>query len=182
MTRQERADRVGAWLDDHYPAVPIPLDHTNPFTLLVAVILSAQTTDKKVNEVTPALFRRAPDAATMAMLRANVGGASTLAASGVYHVVIDLAVGSPDVSVEAWTGNRLTGNLCVGAYNPYGNPVVNATWTPISGTLDLTLTPGGGYGGTGDLVFTDVHFEDGTGRVGRIDHLEIHGNWPLFPP
>jgi endonuclease-3 len=66
MTRQERADRVGAWLDDHYPAVPIPLDHTNPFTLLVAVILSAQTTDKKVNEVTPALFRRAPDAATMA--------------------------------------------------------------------------------------------------------------------
>jgi endonuclease-3 len=66
MTRQERADRVGAWLDDHYPAVPIPLDHTDPYTLLVAVILSAQTTDKKVNQVTPALFRRAPTPAALA--------------------------------------------------------------------------------------------------------------------
>ncbi len=66
MTRQERADRIGAWLDDHYPAVPIPLDHSDPYTLLVAVVLSAQTTDKKVNEVTPALFRRAPTPAALA--------------------------------------------------------------------------------------------------------------------
>jgi endonuclease-3 len=66
VTRQERADRIGAWLDDHYPAVPIPLDHSDPYTLLVAVVLSAQTTDKKVNEVTPALFRRAPTPAALA--------------------------------------------------------------------------------------------------------------------
>ena len=49
-----------------YPAPPIPLDHKTPFQLLVAVILSAQTTDKKVNEVTPALFAVAPDAQAMA--------------------------------------------------------------------------------------------------------------------
>ncbi len=71
MTRQEKADRIGAQLDELYPSVPIPLDHTDVFTLLVAVLLSAQTTDKKVNQVTPALFRRAPDAAAMATMSAD---------------------------------------------------------------------------------------------------------------
>ena len=56
MRRTEKADRIGEVLDDLYPDPPIPLDHTDPYTLLVAVALSAQTTDKKVNEVTPALF------------------------------------------------------------------------------------------------------------------------------
>jgi endonuclease III len=56
MRRTEKADRIGEILDDLYPDPPIPLDHTDPYTLLVAVALSAQTTDKKVNEVTPALF------------------------------------------------------------------------------------------------------------------------------
>lgn len=60
MTRQEKADKIQQILDQLHPEVPIPLDHVDPFTLLVAVVLSAQTTDKKVNEVTPALFRRAP--------------------------------------------------------------------------------------------------------------------------
>ncbi len=55
-------------LDGLYPAPPIPLQHRDPFTLLVAVVLSAQTTDKKVNEVTPELFRLAPDAAAMSVL------------------------------------------------------------------------------------------------------------------
>ncbi len=56
MKRIEKAERIGEILDDLYPKPPIPLDHTDPYTLLVAVALSAQTTDKKVNEVTPALF------------------------------------------------------------------------------------------------------------------------------
>jgi len=55
-------------LQELYPEPPIPLDHQDPFTLLVAVMLSAQTTDKKVNEVTPALFRRAPGPREMADL------------------------------------------------------------------------------------------------------------------
>ena len=59
MKRQDKADRIGEILDDLYPETPIPLDHTDPYTLLVAVALSAQTTDKKVNQVTPALFAEA---------------------------------------------------------------------------------------------------------------------------
>jgi endonuclease III len=56
MRRQEKADRIGQILDDLHPDPPIPLDHRDPYTLLVAVALSAQTTDKKVNQVTPGLF------------------------------------------------------------------------------------------------------------------------------
>ena len=59
MKRQEKADLIGAILDDLYPDPPIPLDHGDPYTLLVAVALSAQTTDKKVNQITPALFAEA---------------------------------------------------------------------------------------------------------------------------
>ena len=56
MKRQEKADRIGVILDELYRGPPIPLDHTDAYTLLVAVALSAQTTDKKVNQITPALF------------------------------------------------------------------------------------------------------------------------------
>lgn len=66
--RAEKAARIMAILDELYPAPPIPLEHADPFTLLVAVVLSAQTTDKKVNQVTPALFARAPTPEAMAQL------------------------------------------------------------------------------------------------------------------
>ncbi len=66
VRRTEKAEKIGVLLDDLYPETPVPLAHRDPFTLLVAVLLSAQTTDKKVNQVTPALFRRAPDPASMA--------------------------------------------------------------------------------------------------------------------
>lgn len=66
MRRAERADKIGRILDELYPAPPIPLDHSDPYTLLVAVMLSAQTTDKKVNEVTPGLFALADTPETMA--------------------------------------------------------------------------------------------------------------------
>lgn len=57
MKKQERADLVLRRLGELYPDPPIPLDHRDEFTLLVAVLLSAQCTDKKVNEITPDLFR-----------------------------------------------------------------------------------------------------------------------------
>ncbi|MEM7147185.1 MAG: endonuclease III [Verrucomicrobiota bacterium] len=56
MTKQERADFVRKRLEELYPETPIPLDHRDPYTLLVAVLLSAQCTDVRVNEVTPKLF------------------------------------------------------------------------------------------------------------------------------
>ncbi len=68
MKRAEKARKIVEILDELYPETPIPLDHTDPFTLLVAVVLSAQTTDKKVNEVTPDLFALAPDPPSMAAL------------------------------------------------------------------------------------------------------------------
>ena len=55
-------------LDEQYPETPIPLDHSDAFTLLIAVLLSAQCTDKKVNEVTPALFGAGPTPEAMAQL------------------------------------------------------------------------------------------------------------------
>ena len=55
-------------LEQHYPTTPVPLDHSDPFTLLIAVLLSAQCTDKKVNEVTPALFAAGPTPQAMAAL------------------------------------------------------------------------------------------------------------------
>jgi endonuclease-3 len=66
--KYDKAARIGRILDELYPEPGIPLGHQNPFTLLVAVVLSAQTTDKKVNQVTPALFARAPDPQAMAAL------------------------------------------------------------------------------------------------------------------
>lgn len=61
MTKKQRAETVMTELEKLYPVIPIPLDHTDPYTLLVAVALSAQTTDKKVNQITPKLFEVAGD-------------------------------------------------------------------------------------------------------------------------
>ena len=68
MRQVERAALILRRLDELYPTTPVPLDHRDPFTLLVAVLLSAQCTDKKVNEVTPALFAAGPDPVAMTAL------------------------------------------------------------------------------------------------------------------
>lgn len=66
MRRAEKAKRIGEILDELYPEPPIPLEHRDPFTLLLAVLLSAQTTDAQVNRVTPALFELASTPEKMA--------------------------------------------------------------------------------------------------------------------
>ena len=68
MTRQERADLIAQRLAALYPTVQIPLDHRDPYTLLVAVLLSAQCTDARVNQITPRLFKLADDPAGMCRL------------------------------------------------------------------------------------------------------------------
>jgi endonuclease-3 len=68
VKKSDRARLITTRLAELYPNPPIPLDHHDPFTLLVAVVLSAQCTDKKVNEVTPALFRRGGTPQKMARL------------------------------------------------------------------------------------------------------------------
>jgi endonuclease III len=68
VKRAEKAKEIGEILDRLYPEPPIPLTHRDPFTLLVAVLLSAQTTDAQVNKVTPSLFAKASTPAAMARL------------------------------------------------------------------------------------------------------------------
>ena len=68
MTKKQRAETILRELEKLYPEVPIPLNHRDAFTLLVAVALSAQTTDKKVNEITPKLFEAADTPFKMAKL------------------------------------------------------------------------------------------------------------------
>ncbi|MEL6633776.1 MAG: endonuclease III [Bacteroidota bacterium] len=66
LTKKQTVEFVLTTLESHYPETPVPLDHTDPYTLLVAVLLSAQCTDERVNQVTPALFELADNPAEMA--------------------------------------------------------------------------------------------------------------------
>ncbi|MCP5059398.1 MAG: endonuclease III [bacterium] len=68
MKRAEKAERIHKILDRLYPQPPVPLEHRDPFSLLVAVLLSAQCTDERVNKVTPGLFEIGPDPEAMAAL------------------------------------------------------------------------------------------------------------------
>jgi len=68
VKRIDKAARISEILEELYPVPPIPLDHTDAYTLTVAVALSAQTTDKKVNEITPALFAEGGTPEKMAAL------------------------------------------------------------------------------------------------------------------
>ncbi len=71
MLKKERIQFVIDELEKLYPVPPIPLDHQDAFTLLIAVLLSAQTTDKKVNQVTPELFAKASNAKAMSLLEVD---------------------------------------------------------------------------------------------------------------
>ena len=68
MTRQERANYIANRLETLYPNVPVPLDHSSHYTLLIAVLLSAQCTDERVNKVTPVLFKKADTPSKMIKL------------------------------------------------------------------------------------------------------------------
>ena len=71
MKRAEKGKKIAGILEKLYPETPIPLDHNSAYTLLVAVMLSAQTTDKKVNQVTPKLFQNADTPEKMALLEVD---------------------------------------------------------------------------------------------------------------
>ncbi|MBX2796788.1 MAG: endonuclease III [Myxococcales bacterium] len=111
MRRADKAVRIQEILRQLYPQTPIPLDHTDPYTLLCAVMLSAQTTDKKVNEVTPTLFARASTPAAMAVLEVEeirtiirqIGLAPRKARSlkGLSQMLLDLHDGEVPADFEA---------------------------------------------------------------------------------
>ena len=68
MTKKEKVLFIMKELDKLYPKIPIPLDHKDPYTLLIAVLLSAQSTDVRVNQITPLLFKKADNPQQMIKL------------------------------------------------------------------------------------------------------------------
>ena len=99
MTKKEKVQFVIDKLEELYPQVPIPLDHVDPYTLLVAVVLSAQCTDERVNTVTPHLFAKARTPQQMAQLSVQEiaeiirpCGLTPMKSKGIYglsHIILD---------------------------------------------------------------------------------------------
>lgn len=99
MTKQEKVNFVIKTLADTYPEIPIPLDHKDPYTLLIAVLLSAQSTDVRVNKITPILFAEADNPYDMIKLSVEEireiikpVGLSPMKSKGIHglsHILID---------------------------------------------------------------------------------------------
>ena len=99
MTKQEKVQFVINTLNELYPEIPIPLDHKDPYTLLIAVLMSAQSTDVRVNQITPLLFERADNPYDMIKLSVEEireiikpVGLSPMKSKGIYglsHILID---------------------------------------------------------------------------------------------
>lgn len=111
MTKQEKVDFVIRTLKNIYPQIPIPLDHKDPYTLLIAVLLSAQSTDVRVNKITPLLFEIADNPFDMIKLTVEEireiikpVGLSPMKSKGIHglsHILIDKYNGKVPESIEA---------------------------------------------------------------------------------
>jgi endonuclease-3 len=111
MTKKEKVSFVMEELDRLYPEIPIPLDHKDPYTLLIAVLLSAQTTDVRVNQITPLLFKKADT--PQQMIKMSVEqireiikpvGLSPMKSNGIHglsHILINEHEGKVPNSFEA---------------------------------------------------------------------------------
>ncbi len=110
MTKQEKVDFTIKTLDELYPTIPIPLDHKDPYTLLIAVLLSAQSTDVKVNQITPLLFERADNPYDMVKLSVEEireiikpVGLSPMKSKGIHglsHILIEKYDGAVPQEIE----------------------------------------------------------------------------------
>ena len=111
MTKKEKVAFAIETLESLYPRIPIPLDHTDPYTLLIAVLLSAQSTDVRVNKITPLLFEKASTPAEMIKLsiekiRSIIRpvGLSPMKSKGIYelsHILLDKYEGQVPQDLEA---------------------------------------------------------------------------------
>ncbi|GEQ86489.1 endonuclease III [Patiriisocius marinistellae] len=111
MNKQEKVDFVINTLNDLYPTIPIPLDHKDPYTLLIAVLMSAQSTDVRVNKITPLLFKKADNPYDMIKLTVEEireiikpVGLSPMKSKGIYglsHILIDKHNGKVPNNLEA---------------------------------------------------------------------------------
>ena len=111
MTKKEKVAFAIETLESLYPEIPIPLDHSDPYTLLIAVLLSAQSTDVRVNKITPLLFEKASTPAEMIKLsieeiRSIIRpvGLSPMKSKGIYelsHILLDKHEGQVPQDLEA---------------------------------------------------------------------------------
>ena len=111
MNKQQKVDFVINTLKELYPEIPIPLDHKDPYTLLIAVLLSAQSTDVRVNKITPLLFKEADNPYDMIKLSIDQireiirpVGLSPAKAKGIHglsHILIDKHHGEVPNDLEA---------------------------------------------------------------------------------
>lgn len=138
MTKKEKVQFVIDTLKEIYPQVPIPLDNKDPYTLLIAVLLSAQSTDLKVNQITPILFNIADNPYDMIKLSVDEirdiikpVGLSPMKAKGIYglsHILIDKYNGQVPVSFEALeslpaVGHKTASVVMAQAFNVPAFPV-----------------------------------------------------------
>ncbi|ATA92713.1 endonuclease III [Capnocytophaga canimorsus] len=110
MTKSEKVKFIQQTLDELYPQIPIPLDHKDPYTLLIAVLLSAQSTDVRVNQITPLLFAKADNPYDMIKLSIEEireiikpVGLSSMKSKGIYelsHILIEKHQGQVPQSFE----------------------------------------------------------------------------------
>ena len=111
MTKKEKVSFVMEALDKLYPEIPIPLDHKDPYTLLIAVLMSAQSTDIRVNQITPLLFKKADTPQKMIKLTVEEireiikpVGLSPMKSKGIHglsHILINEHGGEVPISFEA---------------------------------------------------------------------------------
>ncbi|MEC8397867.1 MAG: endonuclease III [Bacteroidota bacterium] len=111
MTKKEKVSFIMKELDNLYPKIPIPLDHKDPYTLLIAVLLSAQSTDVRVNQITPLLFKKADNPQQMIKLSVDEireiikpVGLSPMKSKGIHglsQILIDKHGGQVPMSFEA---------------------------------------------------------------------------------
>lgn len=111
MTKKEKVAFAMKTLQDLYPKIPIPLDHKDPYTLLIAVLMSAQSTDVRVNKITPLLFAKADTPQDMIKLSVEEireiikpVGLSPMKSKGIYglsHILLDKHNGKVPKSFEA---------------------------------------------------------------------------------
>jgi endonuclease-3 len=111
MTKKEKVSFVIEALDKLYPEIPIPLDHKDPYTLLIAVLMSAQSTDIRVNQITPLLFKKADTPQKMIKLTVEEireiikpVGLSPMKSKGIHglsHILINEHGGEVPISFEA---------------------------------------------------------------------------------
>jgi len=113
LSKHEKVQAIMDILDDLYPEIPVPLDHTDPYTLLVAVLLSAQCTDERVNQITPKLFAKADNPYDMVKMSIeeiqNIirpCGLSPMKSKGIWHLS------------DPFRGNELGSLLCQVFFRP----------------------------------------------------------------